>query len=106
MFNKQLQKGRFGEIFEVKNKDEKYIIKQFNIFGDLEKKIRKDMELGKNIESSLIMNYLGVSVHNNKICGLMKYMERGNLRNLIEKIKKLHGCIDEDVLFNDKLIFF
>ena len=101
---KELGKGGFGRVIQVKSKSHNnyYAIKEITIKDEMKdglKNIKKEADILSKFNSNNIVKYYDSWENKDKFYILMEYCEGQNLRDFINSIKNKE-LIEEDILYN------
>ena len=101
---KELGKGGFGRVIQVKSKSDNnyYAIKEITIKDEMKdglENIKKEADILSKFNSNNIVKYYDSWENKDKFYILMEYCEGQNLRDFINSIKN-NELIEEDILYN------
>ena len=100
---KELGKGAFGRVVEVKKNNKYYAIKEIKLETELKdkiKEIQKEAEILSKFNCKNIVKYYDSFLDKDKFYILMEYCDRQNLRDFINEHIKNNELIEEDILYN------
>ena len=99
---KKLGEGVYGIAYKVKKDNNYYVLKQISLLGlsEPEKKdVNDEAKFLSKIKSKYVVKYCDSFEYDNKLNIIMEFCENGDLRELIEKQKRLKKKLDEDEIF-------